>query len=117
MLKKNASAREPGCAIGDGVAGDQVKQREHRVRGDIKTDAEEQKARPRYPQREMIEIAEPGPREADGEDLVGPASRDQPWRGGRCAGRSFAAHPRSVGWSSAGAPLHVSLAIPLLDPA
>src|SRR5204863_4023888 len=100
-----------GPRVGDGVARDQVNQREQRIRGGVKNDAHEQKAPPRYPQREVIEIAKPGPMEAEGEDLVGSAARDQPWRGRRGVGRSSAVHLHTGGWSSAGATLHVSLAI------
>jgi len=73
MLKKERIGERAGPRVGDGVARDQVNQREQRIRGGVKNDAHEQKAPPRYPQREVIEIAKPGPMEAEGEDLVGSA--------------------------------------------
>jgi len=77
MLKKDASKNEPGLRVGDRIAGDQVgaARTAHSRRYRDRSLAAESATR--YPQREMIEIAEPWA-EADGEDLVGPFPRDQP---------------------------------------
>ena len=84
-------------SIGDGAGLQQIEQREPRIGADIERDAAREEAPPRDAQREMIEVAEPRPAQADRQGLVGGLARDQPGRARLAAvGRDATQRERSV---------------------